>query len=125
MDCGLWCVFSERRRHIERLWRRRLLVTSDERRARRRNRIEHKKEESIGRLFAKSLKDLLFLFCLYFHAGQKNRKFTCIIWNEIHKREALEDIGEVRSSLYRGRFRGKLSTCSSSKNASTDHKIIT
>ncbi|PAV60549.1 hypothetical protein WR25_18130 [Diploscapter pachys] len=36
MDCGMWCVFSERRRHIERLWRRRLLVTSDERRARRR-----------------------------------------------------------------------------------------
>ncbi|CAI4231283.1 unnamed protein product [Auanema sp. JU1783] len=36
MDCGLWCVFSERRRHVERLWRRRLLVTSDERRARRR-----------------------------------------------------------------------------------------
>ncbi|ETN86516.1 hypothetical protein NECAME_05920 [Necator americanus] len=35
MDCGLWCVFSERRRHVERLWRRRLLVTSDERRARR------------------------------------------------------------------------------------------
>ncbi|CAI5437971.1 unnamed protein product [Caenorhabditis angaria] len=36
MDCGMWCVFSERRRHVERLWRRRLLVTSDERRARRR-----------------------------------------------------------------------------------------
>ncbi|CAJ0964069.1 unnamed protein product, partial [Mesorhabditis belari] len=36
MDCGLWCVFSERRRHVEKLWRRRLLVTADERRARRR-----------------------------------------------------------------------------------------
>lgn len=32
----MWCVFSERRRHVEKLWRRRLLVTSDERRARRR-----------------------------------------------------------------------------------------
>ncbi|CAD6186466.1 unnamed protein product [Caenorhabditis auriculariae] len=36
MDCGMWCMFSERRRHVERLWRRRLLVTADERRARRR-----------------------------------------------------------------------------------------
>ncbi|PAV81056.1 hypothetical protein WR25_01998 isoform C [Diploscapter pachys] len=40
MDCGMWCVFSERRRHIERLWRRRLLVTSDERRARRSHSVD-------------------------------------------------------------------------------------
>uniref|UniRef100_A0A183CMB8 Uncharacterized protein n=1 Tax=Globodera pallida TaxID=36090 RepID=A0A183CMB8_GLOPA len=35
-DCGLLCLFTERRRHIEVLWRRRLLVTDDERKAKRR-----------------------------------------------------------------------------------------
>uniref|UniRef100_A0A1I8AF25 MH1 domain-containing protein n=1 Tax=Steinernema glaseri TaxID=37863 RepID=A0A1I8AF25_9BILA len=36
IDCGFWCLLSERRRFVERLWRRRLLVTADERRAHRR-----------------------------------------------------------------------------------------
>ncbi|GMT28492.1 hypothetical protein PFISCL1PPCAC_19789 [Pristionchus fissidentatus] len=36
MECPLWCLLSDRRRHVEHLWRRRLLVTADERRARRR-----------------------------------------------------------------------------------------
>ncbi|TKR94048.1 hypothetical protein L596_008391 [Steinernema carpocapsae] len=36
IDCGFWCLLSERRRYVERLWRRRLLVTADERRAHRR-----------------------------------------------------------------------------------------
>lgn len=35
-DCGLLCLFTERRRHIEVLWRRRLLITDDERKAKRR-----------------------------------------------------------------------------------------
>nr|CAD2207016.1 unnamed protein product [Meloidogyne enterolobii] len=35
-DCGFFCLFTERRRHIEVLWRKRLLVTDDERRAKRR-----------------------------------------------------------------------------------------
>uniref|UniRef100_A0A914EKU7 Mothers against decapentaplegic homolog n=1 Tax=Acrobeloides nanus TaxID=290746 RepID=A0A914EKU7_9BILA len=35
-DCGFLCLLSDRRRYIEILWRRRLLVTADEKKARRR-----------------------------------------------------------------------------------------
>lgn len=42
LDCGIWCLLSERRRHIERLWRLRTIQSSDEKRARRRfNRLLH------------------------------------------------------------------------------------
>ncbi|CAD5210042.1 unnamed protein product [Bursaphelenchus xylophilus] len=36
LDCGLLCLFTDRRRYIEILWRHRLLVTADERKAKRR-----------------------------------------------------------------------------------------
>ncbi|VDN05751.1 unnamed protein product [Thelazia callipaeda] len=36
LNCGIWCLLSERGRHTERLWRLRTIQSSDERRARRR-----------------------------------------------------------------------------------------
>uniref|UniRef100_A0A7E4ZWZ9 Mothers against decapentaplegic homolog n=1 Tax=Panagrellus redivivus TaxID=6233 RepID=A0A7E4ZWZ9_PANRE len=36
LDCGLFCLFTERRRYVEILWRRQLLTTADEKKARRR-----------------------------------------------------------------------------------------
>ncbi|KAI6182550.1 hypothetical protein M3Y97_00392500 [Aphelenchoides bicaudatus] len=36
LDCGLLCLLTDRRRYIEILWRHRLLVTADERKAKRR-----------------------------------------------------------------------------------------
>lgn len=36
LDCGIWCLLSERRRHVEKLWRLRTIQSADEKRARRR-----------------------------------------------------------------------------------------
>ncbi|VDN56534.1 unnamed protein product [Dracunculus medinensis] len=36
LDCGIWCLLSERRRHVERLWRLQTIQSLDEKRARRR-----------------------------------------------------------------------------------------
>ncbi|VDK75294.1 unnamed protein product [Litomosoides sigmodontis] len=36
LDCKIWCFLSERRRHVERLWRLRTIQSSDEKRSRRR-----------------------------------------------------------------------------------------
>uniref|UniRef100_A0A0N5B4G1 Mothers against decapentaplegic homolog n=2 Tax=Strongyloides papillosus TaxID=174720 RepID=A0A0N5B4G1_STREA len=36
IDCTIWCLLSEKRRYMEKLWRKRLLITADEKKARRR-----------------------------------------------------------------------------------------
>lgn len=35
-DCGFLCLLTDRRRYIEILWRKRLLITNDEKKAKRR-----------------------------------------------------------------------------------------